>query len=524
MHGVYRFLVAAVAAIAASESPGSSRKLHDARLPDEHMGPFFRNNPDAARRCQEDASCPYKHRINGTSCWGYEVDCSVRDRYSPTKCPEDSAGWASNKQQQEELFFNQGDFGFIRERKKTLSILCRPHVPGASLLECVRHMELCRAKNIRLDFQRLLHMNGPVKYREDILGRGLVGGHCQLDRDSLRLEGDHRSPLQSWFAELEHFEQLSENVADEDGCDVILDRPTVVMKLDAIVNMYHHFCDFLNLYLTLHFNNSLAGDFDILIWDTVPYRGTFLPMWSAFHQGQLRSLSEFKGKKVCLREALFSFLPRMIFGMYYNLPLVPGCHASGVFKAFNRHVLHKLDIKVQPPDGDVRVTLLSRGTKHRRILNEEELLAAARKLPGVTVQRVQFNHAIEFRHQIEVMANTDVLIGMHGAGLTHVLFQPDWAVLFEIFNCEDPVCYKDLARLRGVKYITWEDDAKLRPEDEGHHPTLGAHAKFTNYHFDSDEFIRLLSKAINHVRKARPLAVSEAPSGSSREEHTHDEM
>ncbi|KAK8757084.1 hypothetical protein V5799_000213 [Amblyomma americanum] len=175
-------------------------------------------------------------------------------------------------------------------------------------------------------------------------------------------------------------------------------------------------------------------------------------------------------------------------------------------------------------DGDVRVTLLSRGTKHRRILNEEELLAAARKLPGVTVQRVQFNHAIEFRHQIEVMANTDVLIGMHGAGLTHVLFQPDWAVLFEIFNCEDPVCYKDLARLRGVKYITWEDDAKLRPEDEGHHPTLGAHAKFTNYHFDSDEFIRLLSKAINHVRKARSLAVSKAPSGSSREEHTHDEM
>ncbi|KAK8787103.1 hypothetical protein V5799_023118 [Amblyomma americanum] len=164
MHGVYRFLVAAVAAIAASESPGSCRKLHDVRLPDEHMGPFFRNNPDAARRCQEDASCPFKHRINGTSCWGYEVDCLVRDRYSPTKCPEDSAGWASNKQQQEELFLNQGDFGFIRERKKTLSILCRPHVPGASLLECVRHMELCRAKNIRLDFQRLLHMNGPVKH------------------------------------------------------------------------------------------------------------------------------------------------------------------------------------------------------------------------------------------------------------------------------------------------------------------------------------------------------------------------
>ncbi|XP_070397474.1 EGF domain-specific O-linked N-acetylglucosamine transferase-like isoform X2 [Dermacentor albipictus] len=474
----------------------------------------------------------YLHFLNAKTCWGYEPGCSAQHRYSLAACPEGSAGWASNRQQQEQLFFNQGDFGFIRERKKTLGILCRPHEPGASLLECVRHMELCRAKNIRLDFQRLLSMTGLVKYREDILGPALVGGYCRLDKDSLHLEGDHKSPLQSWYAELEHFEEFTELPSKESGCDVILGRPTVIMKLDATVNMYHHFCDFLNLYLTMHFNNSLAGDFDILIWDTktwkpgrssmtsvsdtsavsqvlLPYKGTFLPMWSAFHLGKLRSLSEFRGKKVCLQEALFAFLPRMIFGMYYNLPLVPGCHSSGVFKAFNRHVLHKLDVKVLPPEDYVRVTLLSRGTKHRRILNEDELLAAARKLPDASVQRVHFNHATDFRHQIEVMANTDVLIGMHGAGLTHVLFQPDWAVLFEIYNCDDPVCYKDLARLRGVKYLTWENTTKLRPEDEGHHPTLGAHAKFTNYHFNVNEFLRLLGMAIDHVKEARPQAVTD---------------
>ena len=34
------------------------------------------------------------------------------------------------------------------------------------------------------------------------------------------------------------------------------------------------------------------------------------------------------------------------------------------------------------------------------------------------------------------------------------------------YNCEDENCYKDLARLRGVRYITWRDVDKLTPEDE----------------------------------------------------------
>ena len=34
--------------------------------------------------------------------------------------------------------------------------------------------------------------------------------------------------------------------------------------------------------------------------------------------------------------------------------------------------------------------------------------------------------------QLKVTANSDIFMGMHGAGLTHTLFQPDWGVLFEM--------------------------------------------------------------------------------------------
>lgn len=91
---------------------------------------------------------------------------------------------------------------------------------------------------------------------------------------------------------------------------------------------------------------------------------------------------------------------------------------------------------------------------------------------------------------------------MHGAGLTHLLFLPDWATIFEIHNCEDKDCYQDLARLRGVKYFTWENDDKAYPQDEGKHPTLGTpHKKFTNYAFDKNEFARIVRKMVQYVKE-----------------------
>ena len=39
---------------------------------------------------------------------------------------------------------------------------------------------------------------------------------------------------------------------------------------------------------------------------------------------------------------------------------------------------------------------------------------------------------LPFEEQLEITHNSDVFIGMHGAGLTHFLFLPDWAVAFEL--------------------------------------------------------------------------------------------
>jgi len=39
---------------------------------------------------------------------------------------------------------------------------------------------------------------------------------------------------------------------------------------------------------------------------------------------------------------------------------------------------------------------------------------------------------MDFKKQLENTHNTDIFIGIHGAGLSHLMFLPDWAVVFEL--------------------------------------------------------------------------------------------
>lgn len=354
-----------------------------------------------------------------------------------------------------------------------------------SSLTCTTNLWYCHARNIYFDFKNLNPDSSTDRFREDVLKEGEVGGHCHFKEDLHKNQGKNKSPLQSWFAELEHFSSLAVKPIQAGNCDVVIQRPTIFMKLDAGINLYHHFCDFVNLYVTQHMNGSFNTDVNIVMWDTssLSYRDFFSDTWKAFTKYPIISLKEYAGKRVCFKEAVFSFNPRMIRGLYYNMPL----------------------------DEEIRITLLSRSTKYRKILNQDELVGAMKSVPMFKVKVVDYTWQMPFLEQLKITHNSDIFIGMHGAGLTHALFLPDWAVLFELYNTEDPACYSDLARLRGVNYITWEHKEKLYQEDEGHHPTLGAHAKFTNYAFNVDEFMRLIYKAADAVQDRRRILLSVQP-------------
>ncbi|KAK7102557.1 EGF domain-specific O-linked N-acetylglucosamine transferase-like [Littorina saxatilis] len=501
-----KMVVLVVMTVMLSWRPGNAATTADwggLNLPEEHVPYFFHNNPNVREKCSKDHTCPYKDAVEKSKkqCWGYEEDCPEAPRLP--ECRGDSRQWAADKESQRRMFWDTADFGYVRQRGKELKFYCKPNKTGDSSLECVDHLRYCRATNFYLDLStaKLLAASNP--YREDVLSAGQIGGRCELDSTALKAQLDHKSPLQSWAAELEHFVSVPEKPLSKKMCDVVISKPTYFIKLDATVNMYHHFCDYVNLYVSQHFNNSFSTDANVLIWDTSGHLMStmFAETWRAFTDRTPLRLKDFDGKKVCFKKVVFSFLARMRQGLYYNMPLVPGCHGSTLMKAFSHHIVHRLKLpQYGPLQNKIRVTLLSRSTKYRQIMNQEKLVRALQKDSEFEVRKVDFVRTVPFLEQVEISHNSDIFIGMHGAGLTHMLFQPDWAVIMELYNCEDSDCYHDLARLRGIRYMTWENKDKLIQEDEGHHPTLGAHAKFTNYAFDVEEFMRLVRKAAQYVR------------------------
>ena len=201
--------------------------------------------------------------------------------------------------------------------------------------------------------------------------------------------------------------------------------------------MYHHFCDFFNLYASLHVNatqwDTFSTDVHILVWESYTYRSAFQDAWEAFTDHPIWDLKTFRGETVCFKNVVFPLLPRMIFGLYYNTPIIYGCENSGLFHAFSEHVLHRLKIPFHNRENrKIRITLLARDTKYRRILNEDELVEAIAENPNYEVEKVVYNREIGFKKQMEITRNSDVLIGIHGAGLTHLMFLPDWGAVFEL--------------------------------------------------------------------------------------------
>nr|CAB3242779.1 EGF domain-specific O-linked N-acetylglucosamine transferase [Phallusia mammillata] len=487
-----------------STARGSFLDLHP-----QHIPYVLLNHPKLKEECKENANCSTALKDN--VCWGYEEGCEEERRFG------------SKTEHCQTEFFKQNfwegvDFGYIRERIKEFEQLpiCKPKTNEDSLLQCSRYTRYCHGRNLYFNFRKLGVESSRDKYREDLFDPSDIGGSCDLDKDLLKQQSEHKSALQSWYAELENFSQLPFKPMKSRRCDVTINGTVVFMKLDYGGNMFHHFCDFFNLYASQHVNGSWFGrDIQIVMWDTSSshYFDPFSLTWKVFSDNPVIPLVDWAGKKVCIHDVMFPLLPRMRRGLYYNTYVPAGCVGSNLFRAFSQHVLHRLNISqdgVQEKKGAplLRVTLLERGKPenenvYRKIRNQKDLVKVLREFRDVKVKVVEYNwREMPFEKQLSITQNSDIFIGMHGAGLAHFMFLPDWALAFELYNCGDANCYNDLARLRGLNYMTWSngpDNSEPKPSDQHKHHKYGDNPKFWNWWFDPRRFRQLIREAREKV-------------------------
>lgn len=211
-------------------------------LPKEHIPYYFYNFPDEAGKCLSNELCPYKEEAkNEKKCWGYEYKCEWDNQYLQPQCPGDHKGWVSSKDAQKTTFYTQADFGYVKQQIRETKIFCEPLFIDDSSLECSEHLRFCRGRNIMLNFTSLANREEPIRYKMDVLGEGDIGGYCKLHKSRLQAEADHISPLQSWGPEIRYFTEFRHRPIVDGHCDIIIEKPTFVMKIDAsmyIVSFY----------------------------------------------------------------------------------------------------------------------------------------------------------------------------------------------------------------------------------------------------------------------------------------------
>ncbi|XP_060596302.1 uncharacterized protein LOC132750353 [Ruditapes philippinarum] len=104
------------------------------------------------------------------------------------------------------------------------------------------------------------------------------------------------------------------------------------------------------------------------------------------------------------------------------------------------------------------------GKVGRKIANEIELLnKVSIAFRNHSVRGIQLDH-YTVDEQIRLTSQTDILVGMHGAGLSHVLFIPKHASLIELFPSTYSTIshFEFIARWRRINYFKWKNlDRKM---------------------------------------------------------------
>ena len=408
------------------------------------------------------------------------------DAYGPDDivCKASSSDLDSDLGSERRAFWQVADWGVVPSQRALLVEHCTHDgdAASASSMRCTSDLRHCRARGLRLDVPAL-NSNG-------IDGKVAVStsSPCRLSDDFPRSGiGLRGLTLSDWSPELQFFEGSD----GERSCDVRIRRPTLLIKPDSRRNIYHGLCDHANLFLSMW----IAGwqeveDLEIIYW--LPeeaderVRSPWYELFDAFTTSPVRPLGYYAGRSVCFDDAVLAVNPRSIGTFFYNMP-VPGREAEcrsgpgGFLRSFGERTKERLlprPPRSLAPGDPVRIKIMSRskGTGRtsgtRQVTNEVELAEAVRKrIPGVEVEIVNFdwNGRPPITGQVALMAETDVLVGMHGAGLVHTLWLPPWAVVFEIYNCGDVDTYRDLAHSDGRRLSDRQGIRRrpARPESRG---------------------------------------------------------
>jgi glycoprotein 2-beta-D-xylosyltransferase len=245
---------------------------------------------------------------------------------------------------------------------------------------------------------------------------------------------------------LKAFDIVDENAANatltSKDCSETIPGFTLFLQRYEYVNLYHTMTDWFNTWLAYREFGS-ANVAGVVILDAHP-AGSLDELWSTLF-GNVQRVQRLVAAKSCFESAVL--VPPGYTSQIYAVENAAICADPRLMNQFVDFVLERLDLQ-ETRKVPGRVVLIDRrpyqaharssnSTDDRIVENMYDLARSINGLvPGVTSVQVLQMHAMTLREQIQAIREAHVLIGNHGAGLTHLLFldKDTYVLEFDRFN------------------------------------------------------------------------------------------
>ena len=247
---------------------------------------------------------------------------------------------------------------------------------------------------------------------------------------------------------------------------------TIAIVRDIYANMYHMTLHIHNIFLMLLHSHIQPRNLTILILDAHPKTEADNIVETLYGSlvrvTNLRRPVKVENLILCLREnrsplSMYSY-PSLPYIEEFRSFVLNQYHLEDKTHALNCSKLHITIIwrrdKVYHPRN-------LKGSTERKIFNEAEVFNTIYETyPHACVSGVLLD-ALPMVEQLKIVRKTDVLIGMHGAGMTHAIFLPQTSGIIELFPQDWRgkhhyfKLFEAIAKWRKLRYMFWENKLSL---------------------------------------------------------------
>ncbi|KAJ5930342.1 DUF563 domain-containing protein [Penicillium verhagenii] len=243
---------------------------------------------------------------------------------------------------------------------------------------------------------------------------------------------------------------------------------TILVKREGATNHWHSLMEIYSMTLSIDALQITAQSTDytpfyvaardapntqVVILDDHP-DGPYFDLWSLFSKKRVLRLNDLPANATF--ENIIVPLAGASNTLWQGDWEINSCEKSDLLNTFvdRALTLYGLNGTIPRQNKEITLTFINR-VSGRRLANQEEYLKRLqREIPSVIIQSIDFA-AISYEEQLKIIRESDILAGVHGAGLTHGIFLPPGSAMVEILPAGlNHKGFRNVASLRGHDYFS----------------------------------------------------------------------